>query len=599
MARRRLIIEPLEDRFAPASVTFAVIGDYGLAGQPESDVAALVHGWNPDLIITTGDNNYQTGSASTIDANVGQYYHDFISPYQGSFGAGAATNRFFPSLGHADWGFAYPNPTGDQPYLNYFTGLPGNGRYYTFTMGPVQFFSLDSDANEPDGTASDSAQAQWLQQQLAQSTALYKIVYDHDPPYSSSKDFANPPSRWPYQAWGATAVISGHAHAYERLSEDNNFPYFIDGLGGEPEISSFDALDPGSQVRYNADFGAMRVTANDSQIQFQFITRTGALIDSYTINAPTSSGISDPGFETPPLAARALQYNPAGSPWTFNGSAGVASNKSAFTSGNPSAPQGTQVAFLQGKGSTSQSVNLSAGNYTLSFSAAQRGNVQASFQTFQVLIDGKVVGTFNNLSGTSYTSLATAGFAVAAGSHTILFQATDLNGGDNTVFLDQVAVNAVPVSLADPGFETPPLAARAIQYNPTGSPWTFTRSAGVASNKSAFTSGNPSAPQGTQVAFLQALGSVSQSVLFSAGTFTISFSAAQRGNVQASSQTFQVLVDGTVISTFNSLTGTNYTTLVTSSFTVAAGAHTVTFQGTDLHGGDNTVFLDQIMINPL
>jgi hypothetical protein len=285
-----LCVESLEERAVPATTRFAVIGDYGLAGQPESDVANLVAGWNPDLILTTGDNNYQAGSASTIDANIGQYYHAFIAPYQGTYGAGAASNRFFPSLGHADWGYTYPNPTGDQPYLNYFT-LPGNERYYTFTVGPVQFFALDSDGNEPDGITSTSPQAQWLQAQLAASTATYKIVYLHDPPYSSSSGFVSTQARWPYQAWGATAVLAGHSHSYERLLE-NNFPYFVDGLGGEPEISSFDVIDPGSQVRYNADFGAMLVTADAGQIQFQFVTRTGALIDSYTISAGLHLGIN-------------------------------------------------------------------------------------------------------------------------------------------------------------------------------------------------------------------------------------------------------------------------------------------------------------------
>jgi hypothetical protein len=58
----------------------------------------------------------------------------------------------------------------------------------------------------------------------------------------------------------------------------------------------------------------------------------------------------------------------------------------------------------------------------------------------------------------------------------------------------------------------------------------------------------------------------------------------------------QVLVDGTVVGTFNNLSSTAYTQLSTSSFTVTAGLHTVTFQGTNLHGGDNTVFIDQVSV---
>src|SRR5262245_34079066 len=137
-------------------VRFAVIGDYGLAGSNEAAVAALAASWAPDFIITTGDNNYYYGAAETIDRNIGQYYHAYISPYHGSYGPGATTNRFFPVLGNHDW-----DTPGAKPYLNYFT-LPGNERYYDVVRGPVHFFMLDSDPREPDGTKMDSVQAAWL-----------------------------------------------------------------------------------------------------------------------------------------------------------------------------------------------------------------------------------------------------------------------------------------------------------------------------------------------------------------------------------------------------------------------------------------------------
>src|SRR4051794_33684779 len=176
LLRPALRVAPLENRVTPA--TFAVVGDFGQANQPTADVSALVHSWNPDLIVTVGDNNYPVGAAATIDANVGQYYHDFIGNYVGSYGSGSATNRFFPTLGTHDWETHSGTPALPTPYLNYFT-LPGNERYYTFTKGPVQFFCLDSgdgtgtnsDGFEPDGFSATSVQAQWLQNQLATSTA--------------------------------------------------------------------------------------------------------------------------------------------------------------------------------------------------------------------------------------------------------------------------------------------------------------------------------------------------------------------------------------------------------------------------------------------
>ena len=75
-------------------------------------------------------------------------------------------------------------------------------------------------------------------------------------------------------------------------------------------------------------------------------------------------------------------YDPAGSAWTFAGNAGRGGQHSGFTSGNPAAPQGSQVAFLQGTGPITQAVaGWAAGTYTLSFYAAQRGNSCASPRT--------------------------------------------------------------------------------------------------------------------------------------------------------------------------------------------------------------------------
>jgi hypothetical protein len=93
--------------------------------------------------------------------------------------------------------------------------------------------------------------------------------------------------QWPYQAWGAAAVLAGHDHTYERIIQAG-FPYFVNGLGGR-SIYSFGAPVSGSIVRYNGNYGAMLVQANDDCLNFQFFSRAGTLIDNYTIhqNLPT------------------------------------------------------------------------------------------------------------------------------------------------------------------------------------------------------------------------------------------------------------------------------------------------------------------------
>src|SRR5262249_55029815 len=155
-----------------------------------------------------------------------------------------------------------------------------------------------------------------------------------------------------------------------------------------------------------------------------------------------ATAVKDAGFETPSVGVGshdAFRAEPKESPWTFSRGAGVAGNASGFTAGNPNAPQGTQVAFLQGTGSMSQAITLLAGTYQLEFLAAQRKNTQHGSQPFRVLLDDNVIGTFTPAS-TQYASYATGPFAVTAGPHTLAFQGLNPRGGDNTAFIDVVQV---------------------------------------------------------------------------------------------------------------------------------------------------------------
>jgi hypothetical protein len=154
--------------------------------------------------------------------------------------------------------------------------------------------------------------------------------------------------------------------------------------------------------------------------------------------------ILDPGFETPPLASGSYAYVPSGSPWIFLSGAGLTTNGNAFTGGNPPAPQGNQVAFLQGaSGSISQVVSFAAGTYTGTLSMSQRGNMVGNNQTIAFCIDGTPVNSFTPV-GTDYKSYTTDPFDVTvSGTHTIAF--IGLNGvGDNTAFLDQVSLKNTP-----------------------------------------------------------------------------------------------------------------------------------------------------------
>lgn len=269
---------------------FAVIGDYGgPASIPDmvQAVADLIKSREVDFIITVGDNNYTAQGLVSFDEAVGRYYHEYIGNYKGNYGDGLAperTNNFYPALGNADWGDL-------AAYLDFFD-LPGNGRYYTFTRGPVSFFALDSDPQEEqrDGRTAtnaenpESVQARWLKQALTASTAPWKLVYMHHAPYvSRSGGEGEVAMRWPYTAWGATAVLAGHNHFYERLRPPDGGLYFVNGLGGT-SIYPIGEPVPGSEVRFAEDFGAMFVEADFGRIVFRFVTRGGEEIDCVEVN---------------------------------------------------------------------------------------------------------------------------------------------------------------------------------------------------------------------------------------------------------------------------------------------------------------------------
>ena len=340
-----------------------------------------------------------------------------------------------------------------------------------------------------------------------------------------------------------------------------------------------------------------------------------------TGNSNVTITVPNAGFETPVVGAGAFQYGPTGGSWTFV--SGISGNGSGFTSGNPAAPEGVQVAFLQGGSSNSISQSLSgfqAGvSYTVTFRAAQRGNFNQGGQDFDVYLDSTLLATFRPASS-SYSTLSTPAFTTTTGSHTLKFQGRNSSGGDNTAFIDAVqltgiagiadtgtvtiSVNGTPytynygasdtvstiaagltttinagslatatssanadVVVSGPGFETPSLGTgiNAYQYHPGSTGWTFspgngadgngfTGGAGVAGNGSGFTNSNPSAPEGSQVAFLQGgpTNFFYQSLSgFQAGvSYRVTFSAAQRGSNNNGGEDFDVYLDDDLLGTF-------------------------------------------------
>ena len=231
----------------------------------------------PDHVLTLGDNNYQSGEASTIDTNIGKYYHDFIGNYRGSYGAGSATNRFWPSPGNHDW-----VATNLKPYTDYFT-LPNNERYYESTSGLVHLYAMDSDEHEPDGNKRDLEAGAVAEGQARRVEVLLRPRLLPLPGVFVGR------SRERHRAALAVRDVGRGGGAVPgtitRTSASRSAPSRTSRTGSArpaSTISRSSAL-PETKFRYDAKHGAMLITATTTGITFEFWSYDGQKIDSITV----------------------------------------------------------------------------------------------------------------------------------------------------------------------------------------------------------------------------------------------------------------------------------------------------------------------------
>jgi hypothetical protein len=209
-------------------------------------------------------------------------------------------------------------------------------------------------------------------------------------------------------------------------SESKSVPFAVEPNSGYTTYT----VDMSSNSLWTGEVNWLRLDPID--------TAGGTNIDSIVVSGTGElfvNRVLDGGFENP--SADFYTYRPAGV-WEFVDSAGVQRNHSAF-SGSQGAAEEQQTAFIQGTSSAKQELNLSAGAHTVTFAVDQRTN-NGGAQALDFYIDGAKVNAspFAPPSGGGFQSFTTPSFTTTAGQHTIEFRG--VNAGDNTVFLDRVAI---------------------------------------------------------------------------------------------------------------------------------------------------------------
>ncbi|WP_036476693.1 metallophosphoesterase [Myxosarcina sp. GI1] len=199
---------------------FAAVGDVGTGNKSQYEVAKAMEGYhklNPLLLfLLTGDNIYEDGDIAKVASA-------FESPYR----VFRQQNiPFYAVLGNHD---IRTNNGEDQVR---YRGYNMSDRYYTFSEGAVEFFALDTNTN-----ASWTEELAWLEENLARSTAVWKIVFGHHPVYSSGAHGntarlveALPPL---FDRYNVRLYLNGHDHHYERTKPIGKTTYLTCGAGAK------------------------------------------------------------------------------------------------------------------------------------------------------------------------------------------------------------------------------------------------------------------------------------------------------------------------------------------------------------------------------
>jgi hypothetical protein len=255
-------------RAAPARAarfTFAVVGDFGSGTANETAVASMIESWQPDFVLTVGDNAYPLGAAGLLD-------RDIFGPYA----AVMRRSAWFPALGNHD-----VKADGGKPELAAFHSL-GNERWYRFTWGNAGVVVLDSDVSVAPG----SPQLRFARSALARPSC-FRFAAWHHPPWEPPGRPISPGLRRNIvplvEKDGVQVVFEGHLHAYTRSRPRHGVLYVTVGTGGaELSRDAGDLTIPSARV-VQGRFGALRVDVAGRTARFRYQTVDGAVRDDFRL----------------------------------------------------------------------------------------------------------------------------------------------------------------------------------------------------------------------------------------------------------------------------------------------------------------------------
>jgi 3',5'-cyclic AMP phosphodiesterase CpdA len=266
------------------SLDFLVIGDWGrrgLWGQQETanQMAATAEVIHPQFIISTGDNFYDAGVEDLADSH-------WIESFESVYNQESLQIPWYIAVGNHDYGGSIRAQI-DYSLISNRWNFPSH--YYTFShfldqeevlfvvTDTTPFISECYSEERPEIFAQDRyQQLAWLENELARSSAKWKVVVGHHPAYSSSPFHGNADELIDafvplFKRYHVDLYLSGHEHDLQLQKPLGTTNYLVSGAGSEiRETGSYDI------TRFSTSSnGFVHIRLGDDQLAICFIDSQG------------------------------------------------------------------------------------------------------------------------------------------------------------------------------------------------------------------------------------------------------------------------------------------------------------------------------------
>jgi len=251
------------------SLTFCVMGDTQSRARVHAQVAKHLAAQQPEFVLHAGD---------CVESGV-----DWLQWQTQVFGPGRPYLKkapLYPARGNHDGGSYFPRLFGLTDRL-----------YYSFDHGPVHVAAIDAFGPDSSGEPR-KRQVEWLDRDLAASSAPWKVVFVHDPMVNEDlrNDWFGLEDFTPVIEKHKVAVVfSGHHHRYRRFlplhppgRPEAGGTWHITTGGSGGTLSGRGASPIISQSAQVHHF--LRVDVNPQQMRITALDLQGNLVDAFVLD---------------------------------------------------------------------------------------------------------------------------------------------------------------------------------------------------------------------------------------------------------------------------------------------------------------------------